>query len=63
MAPPPTAQTARFGHLRYCSEAHVNRTWATEAIFKFTFLSSKNWYFCDFNKRAKNRPLTVNYSG
>ena len=54
---------ARFCYMWYCLEAHVNWTWATEAIFKFPFQSSKNWCFCDFNKITINLPLTVNYSG
>ena len=59
LQPKPPAQ---FGHMKYCFEAPVNRTWATDGIFKLPFLSSTNWHFCDFNKRAINHPLTVNYS-
>ena len=34
-----------------------------KGFLNFPFLSSKNWHFCDFNKRAIIHPLTVNYSG
>ena len=44
-------------------EAHVNTNWATKGIFEFPFISTRNWHFCDFNKRAINRLLTVNFSG
>ena len=66
MAPPSHLHPkppVRFVHMRYCFEARLNRTWATDGIFEFPFLSSKNWHFCDFNKRAIIHPLTVNYSG
>ena len=60
---PFTGQTASpICSWRYCFEARLNRTWATDGIFEFPLLSSKNWHFCDFNNRAIIHPLTVNYS-
>ena len=57
MVLPSTAQTdARFGHMGYCFEAYVNRTWAIVGILKFPFESNNNCPFYDFNKRAVNRP-------
>ena len=41
MAPPLTAQTACavwFGFMKYCFEAYVSTTWATEQIFKVFIL-------------------------
>ena len=43
MAPPVQPRPrARFGHMRYCFKALVDRTWATEGIFNFPLISSKN---------------------